>query len=443
MKKNMMLLLLMMVLPMSLRAEIPERIEETMYVVVGYDGNDYGAITFTKEDANSLFLLADETSFISVKKHLVYWWPITEDWRVDSSVLDINLDGTLEITDRKGNLQLVEPVAYTYFNLKGTYDNNWQVLTGQEALAEWERYMTISSTYQRKLQAYEVLQQEYEGKIFTLFEQYMEAQDMQLPTDTIEEAMKSLVAPVKPIDNSPYATAPSYIQMGYPVNLPQGDYQIRFLLRDGSVLEGTEKILTVFSGRRSNSVGYTITASDRWTQPRQSTSPRSVVYVDGSVDLYLQGHYQNEYQDLHYNKLIDNQSSGNPSIYRWVNIQQIPNTVLEVQGKGEVQHLQMQQYGITQSSSSTSGYQIVTVDETLNSDAVMVQKKAFHLPVQQINQRTEIELIDDSGKRIADSRREVRIVTGLRYEWMAFVMIAIPLVVSMIVISLRKRRLSS
>ena len=316
MHKHLVIFVLILTVFLPLYAEVPERVEETMYVVVGFDGNDYGAITFTKEDSDNLYLLADRTSFISTKKHLTYWWPITEDWRVDSSVLDINFAGTLEIRDHKGNIRTVNPVPYTYFNLKGTYEDDWNVLTGQEALSEWERYMVLSSAYQSELQHYEVQRQAYETQIFQLFEQYMSAQEAQLPTADIERAMKSLVPPIKPVDTIPYAVAPSYIQMGYPIKLPEGSYRIRFLLNDGSVLEGTEKQLVVFSGRRMNSVGYSIIGSDRWTQPGKSNKPQSVVYADGSSDIYIQGYYQHEYPDLQYQKLIDNQSSGNPSMYR-------------------------------------------------------------------------------------------------------------------------------
>jgi len=443
MHKHLLILGLILMMLSPLFAEVPERIEETVYVAVGFDGNDYGAITFTKENSDSLYLLSDQTSFISAKKHLTYWWPITEDWRVDSSVLDINFAGTLEIRDKKDTIRSVNPVPYTYFNLKGTYEDDWNVLTGQEALSEWERYMTLSSAYQNKLQQYEIQYQAYEGQVFELFEQYMAARDAQLPTADIEQAMKSIIAPEKPLDTLPYAVSPSYIQMGYPIKLPEGSYHIRFLLSDGSVLEGTEKQLIVFSSRRMNSVGYRITGADRWTQPDSSDNPRSVIYVDGTTDIYLQGYYQNEYPDLQYQKLIDNQSSGNPSLYRWVAIRQVPDTVLEMRTRSTNKRIQAGLYGIVQSTSNTSAYEIIALDGNQTNESVMAQKRAFHLPASELDKRTVIELIDATGKRIVSSTREIRIVTGIRYEVLAITLIAIPLAVSAIILSFRKRRLSS
>jgi len=66
----------------------------------------------------------------------------------------------------------------------------------------------------------------------------------------------------------------------------------------------------------------------------ESTTPHSVLYVDGSADLYVRPFFEQEYNDLYYEKMQRNDARGNPNVMKWVRIQQVPQAAIRLAAGG-------------------------------------------------------------------------------------------------------------
>ena len=71
-------------------------------------------------------------NFLTVRNAFVYYWPITQEWKTDTSVLNVPFTGTLQLTGPGlKEPRLIPPVRYTYYNTRGEYELNWKVATGR------------------------------------------------------------------------------------------------------------------------------------------------------------------------------------------------------------------------------------------------------------------------------------------------------------------------
>ena len=64
----------------ALGADVPERREEFIYSIVAFQGDEYTG-TFSREDSEKIYFLADRDNFLIGQNTFVYFWPITEEWR--------------------------------------------------------------------------------------------------------------------------------------------------------------------------------------------------------------------------------------------------------------------------------------------------------------------------------------------------------------------------
>lgn len=432
-------LFLLLFLTGSLLAEVPNRMEETIYSIAAYSGKDY-ALTFAKEDASSIYVHADYDNFVSLKKNFIYFWPITDQWMVDDSILDITYKGTVEITDKKGNVTSIEPVDYTFFNMRGTYDNNWHVKTGSEAEKEWNSYVDLVLAYQEAVSNYNRAYTAYQQRTTELFNQILLLRSEGKPYDHLLAEMETLRQPTEPDPPKKYTVPPVRLQKGYPINLPEGEYSILLKTPAGNILEGSEKTLISISGRRTNSIGYEIFPAVRWTQPTNSTTLASVLYVDGSSDLYVRPFFQTEYKDLQYNKLINNQDSGNPNLHRWVKIQQVPNSGIQVATGNQSMEITEKPYIVEQSKTSALGYTIAPFDPEGEHTGKTPSISALYIPLEPTMDELEFSLIGvDDTAALNTSGRVIRIISGIHNEMITVLLILLPLVALIVVLVVRRR----
>ena len=312
-----------------LAAQAPERVEQFVYSIAAFNGRDYAG-TFARRAADTIYLLAEVDNFLTARNGLVYFWPITGEWKLDLSVLDVAFEGTLELSGRGRPPQSLGMTPYTYYNVRGEYELNWKVATEAEAVAVVQHsrdliaaYYQAVADYRRERMEYEQGLQEMVGTIVALRE---EGKDV---TGLVEEVEK-LEPPPEPQPPTHYVAPPVPVQQAFIINLPVGEYRIRLLTADGEIMEGSERRIVTFEQRRAEAVGLEVIPGDKWTRPVQSTSPASVLYVDGSTDLYLRPFYQREYNDLFYEKMRRNDAKGNPGLMKWVRIQQVPGAAVEI-----------------------------------------------------------------------------------------------------------------
>lgn len=421
----------------SVRADAPARAEQMIWSVIAFNGRDYSA-TFAPETSDTVYLLAGEPSIMSARTTFVYWWPITSEWRTDTDSLNVPLPGTLEVRGGAGPDRALPLQEYTYFNVHGEYELNWKVATGEAARAEIQRYKSRNESYFEATRAYQLASQEYDRQTRELETQIGRFREQGRDIGTLVQRMRILPRPEAPAAPSYYQAPPSDLQKGFVVNLPPGRYTIRLRNPDGTIMDGSDKTLVVHERRRQGRVGWEVIPGDKWTRPQESVTPASVLYVNGGADLYLRPFFEDELNDLAWQKTVDNGSRGNGHVLRWVRTQQVPHAAVEVRSAaGAVSTLREERFFVKQTQGAGLGYTISPW--TPGGPDKEPNLIAFHLPVRGTIGTLRLRVLDGQGAPLAGGEREVRVIAGPPRAGLALVLALLPLL-AMGVVMVRRAR---
>jgi len=423
-------------------ADLPARTEELAWSVIAFNGWDYSA-TLAPAAGPTVWLMAGVDSFVSLRKPLVYWWPLPAQWLAVTGTLNVLLEGTLEIrpAGKSGPVRRLELVTYTYFSVRGDYELNWRVATGDEAVRELERYRAMAEAYLAAMERYEQELQAWEREQGRLKERIGELQEQGRDASALVGELTRLPQPAEPPQPREYSMPPSQPQRGFVVNLPEGTWDARLVAPDGSAVEGSARRIVAWSKSRAGGIGYELIPGDRWTRPQQSTTPSSVLYVDGSADLYVQPYFEDEVNDLCYEKPLDNNGRGNGELAKWVRIQQVPRARLEIRRSGAApEAVTERSYVVEQAEGASLGYSIVPLDPEGIHRGIEPNLKAFLLPLKGSSAGMRIRTLDENGSPLAGSSREVRIVRGLPLAPLCLGLAFVPLAAMVVVMAIRSRR---
>jgi hypothetical protein len=258
------------------------------------------------------------------------------------------------------------------------------------------------------------------------------------------ETLKELTSPPEPQYPTEYIVPPVPIQKAFILNLPVGEYTIRFFTEDGKIMEGSERRIVAFEKRRAEAIGLEVIPGDKWTRPVESKTPASVLYIDGSTDLYIRPFYQQEYNDLYYEKMRKNDAKGNPTLMKWVRIQQVPRARVEASRRSaESQMVLEEPFYVEQVKGAALGYQIVPFDPEGKHKDREPSLLAFHIPVDKEQRVIRLRVQDKEGQYLASSERQIRIITPSRIGLISLILAILPLVVMIVVIARRSRRYTS
>jgi hypothetical protein len=432
------LLLLFLLLPAgAARAEVPVRTEEMIWTVLAWNGRDYSA-TFAAESSDSISLLSGVDNFLSARATLVYWWPATAEWRTDTESLNIQFPGTLEVRDTAGTVITLALQQYTYFNIQGEYELNWRVLTGDAAQKELERYASLYDSYFKATQAHQLATAAYENEAQGLAAQIQKRKNEGRDYAALLKQLQDLAAPPAPAAPAYYVVPPTEMQRAFIVNLPVGRYTIRLVNPDGSVMEGTEKTLSVHDRTRGGGVGYEVIPSDKWTRTESSATPSSVVYVSGGADLYVRPFFESEYNDLAYERTVKNSARGNPNIVKWVRVQQVPHATIELSGAAKSLVTEAP-FVVEQSQGTSLGYTITAYDPKGAHKGKAPNLIAFKVPLSKGAGNISLRAMDAKGAPLAGSERQIRVVGPIAAAPLLLSLALLPLLVMLLVLALRGR----
>jgi hypothetical protein len=420
-------------------SDVPVREEQLIYTILAFNGKDY-ANTFARQDADTIYLMADADNFLTVRKTFVYYWPLSGDWNTESSTLDIALDGSLELSFPDGRVQTIRPTPYTYYNVRGAYEVNWKVDRGQEAFKAWERYQHTLNAYYASAEEYNAQLAIYEATLDELVATITAMRDQGKDVSKLVNSLAELSPPKKPPLPTDYIVPPVPVQLAFILNLPVGEYSIRFLHVDGRVIEGSERTVVVFEKRRAQGIGIEVIPADKWTRPVESRTPASVLYVDGSTDLYLRPFFEQEYNDLFYQKMSKNDAKGNPQLMRWVRIQQVPKARLLIARSGQpAQTVSEAPYYVEQTEGASLGYRIVPYDPQGAHKDTEPSLLAFHVPVGSQQRVIRMLVQDQYGTTLHGSERQIRMVRPSGSGTTALALALLPIVVMTLVLIRRAR----
>ena len=406
---------LLLTLPLALsRADVPVRTEQVIWSVIAFNGREYSA-TFVPESSDTLFLLAGVDNVLSLRETLVYWWPVTSEWKLDTDTLNTQLPGSLEVRDAKGVTRRLAPQQYTYFNIRGEYEMNWKVATGEEARQELLRYGALYDSYLNVVQEYQKNAAEYEANLQSLVARIQALKAGHGDDSSLQRELAALVAPSAPSAPTRYIEPPVPLQQGFIVNLAPGRYSLRLRDPEGFIVEGSEKTLVVHAPRRTGGVGFEVIPGDKWTRPEESVSPSAVLYVDGSTDLYVRPFFEDEMNDLAYVKTVDNAARGNPNVARWIRIQQVPHATVVVENADATRiTLAEQPYFVAQAQGTSLGYTIVPWDPDGDYKDEQPSLVAFRVPLDEHIRSLRLRALDSGGTPLPGSERQLRIVPPSR-----------------------------
>jgi hypothetical protein len=438
--KRLLASLLLLLLPLaSALAEVPVRTEQLIWTVLAFNGRDYSP-AFAPEASDTIYLLAGVDNFLSARKTLLYWWPVTGEWKTDTESLNVQFPGTLKLRDRRGTVTSTSLQEYTYFNVKGEYELNWNVVTGEAARRELAKYAELYASYYQAAEDFQAKSAAYDEELQSLGARIQKLREEGKDFSALLSRMQTLPRPEEPAAPTYYVVPPAAMQQAFILNLDPGTYSIRLINPDGTVMESSEKKAIVHDRSRSNGIGFEVIPGDRWTRPESSVTPSSVLYVDGSADLYLRPFFEEEFNDLAYEKTINNAARGNPNIAKWVRIQQVPHATIEVDRPGSGRSVLTEQpWFVEQATGATLGYIIQPYDPAGAHKDEEPNLIAFRMPVDRKVTAIRFHALNDKGERLAGSERELRVVGKIQAAWLLLVLALTPLLVMAVVLLVRAR----
>jgi hypothetical protein len=433
-------LLLSMALCARVGADVPIRVEQLIYSLTAFNGSGYSS-TFALQTAGTMYLRAGTDNLLSVRKVLVYWWPLTAEWKTDTASLNQLFTGALELRGPGGQRRTIPLQKATYFSVQTADGPRWEVLTGPEADREIARAKDLSEEYFAAVTEYQQKTREYDREVERLGARVSELRSQGGDVSAAIERLSALARPAAPPAPGAYLSSPDLAEDAFVVNLAPGEYSVRLLSPDGSVFEGSDKKIIAYAPRQSGGVGYEVIPGDKWTRPEESKTPAAVLYVNGTTSLYLRPFFENEVNDLFHEKTVSNQSSGNPSLFKWVRTEEVPGATLRSESPGREAVTQAARpYIVKQSAGSGLGYTISPYDPKTASADQPPSIVAFPVSLEKAGRVIRLRTLDSSGNPIAGSERQIRIVERPPLLSFAALPALAPLLVMVIVLAARARR---
>jgi hypothetical protein len=434
-----------------------KKVENFVYSLHSFDGRIYRS-TFAREDSKTIYLLADSDNFLSTRKIFIYYFPAMEGYRVDSDIVNYPYKGTLEITGEGVTAKLKSEI-YTYTNMpeeRATEQSSQisssgdqvstssqgllRVYKGEAAKRVWERYDAMLEEYRIAEEKWEVIAREFQAWQKSMVQKIRDAR-------AAGKDVSGLVSEVQ-TQHTPYPPERPHFQVeplleAFVVNLHTGRYSMLLRDDDGYIVEGSEKSLVVFREKRSLGICYQFASTDKIAKPVLSPESKSVLYIDGTNDLYIEGYYQNEFNEFYHNKLVQNDSMGSIFRTKTATSEKVTDSWLELVQGGRVSDILLEElYYIQADNAQNTGYSIVVWDGRPNQPMQYVNPNfsGFHIPVSKIDGTISIRLRNIQDRVYDGSEREIRIIRNDFLIWILYILSLAPIAV-LIWYTVRRRKL--
>jgi len=419
------LILLGLLAPASASAQELERTESFVY---GVNAAIPDAVigTFAPPIVDEVYLLADQTSILSPRRTSIYFWPITNEYRASWSRLNEQIEGELEVLQNGSVVATLEQLPYTIHFSAGEGGPRPQLYAGEEAIAADQWFLAEQQAYREAVEAYQAARAAW-----------LEAGNQaRLRGDDLETLPP---APEQPEAFDIFSTG---LNLGFPIDLEAGSYEIRTRRPDGSIIPESVRDLVVFGPRRIG-IGYEVVPERRWTFPEMANAPNDAILTDEGGVIYLKPHVAWEYPAEAYEYLQDPQykGSGDSSEWTWVSGDPIEESVLEIVRGGQVEaQLPLQPYFVRQNPGREFGYDILPYDPGTPDETPRVDFVGYRVELPADPSAYEVRLRSLDDELLVGSSRQVRVV-GDSSSLPSLLLIAlIPLFFGAALIFWRRRR---
>lgn len=426
MKRSFLFLLLLLI---ALSGVVPGYAQNTeersfVYATNHYTGNGY-ASALIPPSVNEVFLLSGSPSIIAAKETNLYYWPITNEYKADWENLNLNSSGDLEIYQGSNLISSVPQSKYTL-----QYDGNdpsgtYRLFLDEEAETAYQQYLDKRKQYRDDLNQYHQL-----INAFTILYQ-----------DALKKVSEGLLspdqlpqAPIAPPDLTLFS---SEILLGYPVDLPVGDYRMQFRLPDGEIQPGSIKKLKVFEALRVGT-GYKVADLERWNQTEDSFSTTETLYCLEGHTYFLRPFSQTEYNQRYYVRMNNPQDKlSREDRQIWVSSKAISSADLQINSTANTYSAPAEGFYVRQILGTKLGYEIVPSRETEQGPTF----EAVRFVADQ-GRAYSIELTDASGDVLPGSARQIRCTQTSRSPWL-YVLSSLPLIIGLAIYLARRAKVQT
>ncbi len=409
--------------------------EELVYRWNVFDGKGWSG-GFIPQSEDTIYIIANKDNAISARKTLVYFWPITARYMAGWKTLNEQVKGTLEILQDGKVIKKLKKEDNVLYYPEGFWGEKTVFYKGEDANKQYQKYRKALDKYYEDLKKYYEARQEYRKKLDEFFKEVKRRREAGEKGPLDIEIPKE---PEPPKGPDFYVTEP---KKDYIVNLPVGKYQIRIRAEDGTIVEGSEKNLFVFTSRRKGGVGYEIIPGNRWTKREECNDPANIIYAAGRNVLYFRPYNQDEYNELYHNKLMDPQNEGREENWKWVHTDPITDVFLLFYDEDKLlEKVDKKPYIVQQIPGPELGYNILeyTKEEfpykkpTFEGYQLILSEKLAPHGYQIFLGKKE------NNALIPESRREIRLVRKKNANFLYYLSL-FPLVVGGIVFTVRLRK---
>ena len=382
-------------IPAVVRAQDQEQTEAFVY---GINASIPDAVvgTFAPPNVDDIYILSDRTSILSPRRTNVYYWPITNEFRAAWSQLNEQVEGELEVLQGGQVVATFQQLPYTIHFSSAIASSKPRLYVGDEALAANERFQADQLAYRQASTAYQQARAEW-----------------------LEAARQAQIAgedptqlPPGPKPPTPFTTFSTGLNSGYPVNLPEGTYQIRTRRPDGSIVPESDRDLTVFDSRRT-AVGYEVVPEARWTFTEELNDLSDAILGESGTVLYLKPKIVREYPALAYERLQNPQYAGdaNGAVWTWESGEAIDGGILEIVQDGQVsERIAQESYFVKQVPGKEYGYEILRYDPDNPDLTPRVDFQGHRLELSSDQRNYAVRLSSPGEELLVGSTREVRVV---------------------------------
>ncbi len=410
-------LLLLLLSTGTARAQVPVKERQFVYGINAFAWDGYAG-SLSARPSHTIYVLAGHRSIVSARETLVYFWPITGEYRADWSGLNASVAGNLEVLQAGRAGATLPRQAYVIQYPNGPDSGPAVLYIGEEAERRYRAFVQARDQYRDALA------------------RYLEARRRYL--DALDNAVAArqqgavVTLPSAPEEPEQFRLSSSEVHDGFLINLPLGRYTIRVRGPDGQVVPGSQRTLVAFMHRRE-SVGFTIVPQTRWTVPERADEPASTIYAKRDQVLYFQPFAALEYNDLAYTRLANPQNpEGRPDGWRWEYTQSLAGSRLQLAGASGAETITGRPYRVEQKTGEALGYEVVEPRPGQTADFTGFQVD--------VHGTMQLAMLDAAGRPVPGSERTVS-VPRLGPAWPLGIVPLLPLTFGAVVVARRRQQL--
>jgi len=410
------------VLSIWVQAFKPEAREELVYGLNLWNGNTY-TNTFCPQEKDEINVIANNNNVFAIREIPVYFWPITNEYKLNWSENSKTYNGTLEILRDNEIVESIKMIKYT-FRIPDKNDfTKRELLTGNEAEEAYREYTKKLDQYYINLDEYELEFKKYYEKIKELISR----------TNVKEEDVPK--EPKQPVLTNVYVYEP---EEAFIINVKEGQYYMRLKNEKNQIVKGTEKKLIAFTSNREG-IGYKILPENKWNKPKISNELQDTLYIKkGETTLFLQTFISAEYAEEEYNNLHELNKTNNKinKQYVWVHLKPYHPEKLQLLINDKIiSEIKEKPYYVKQTPGYSSGYQI----EEWNEDLIDTIPTFWGFRVDLNAEKYTIRMVNNKGEVVFGSERKIRTIKS-KYIDFLYILLLIPLICIVFILLKNKKK---